>query len=72
MVDNSMISEEELFRWLGPGWKTYEIQKRKKTFREKLKGKPVFSMILLLIVVLGCVFANLVANHDLQDFISGI
>ena len=46
MVDNSMISEEELFQVVGPGWKTYEIQKRKKTFREKLKGKPVFSMIL--------------------------
>ena len=52
MVDNSMISEEELFQVVGPGWKTYEVQKRKKTFREKLKGKPVFSMILLLKVVL--------------------
>lgn len=68
MVDNSMISEEELFQVVGPGWKTYEVQKRKKTFREKLKGKPVFSMILLLIVVLGCVFANLVANHDPSGF----
>ena len=68
MVDNSMISEEELFRVVGSGWKTYEVQKRKKTFREKLKGKPVFSMILLLIVVLGCVFANLVANHDPSGF----
>ena len=58
MVDNSMISEEELFRVVGPGWKTYEIQKRKKTFREKLKGKPVFSMILQIMI--------------LQDFISGI
>ena len=63
-----MISEEELFRVVGSGWKTYEVQKRKITFREKLKGKPVFSMILLLIVVLGCVFANLVANHDPSGF----
>ena len=68
MVDNSMISEEELFRVVGSGWKTYEVQKRKITFREKLKGKPVFSMILLLIVVLGCIFANLVANHDPSGF----
>ena len=68
MVDDRMISEEDLFKVVGPGWKTHEIQKRKKTFREKLKGKPVFSMILLLVVVLGCVFANVVANHDPSGF----
>ena len=72
VVDNSMISEEELFRVVGPGWKTYEIQKKKENIQGKAEGKPVFSMILLLIVVLGCVFANLVANQILQDFISGI
>ena len=31
MVDNSMISEEELFRVVGSGWKTYDVKKRKIT-----------------------------------------
>lgn len=29
MVDNSMISEEELFRVVGSGWKTYEVKKER-------------------------------------------
>ena len=51
MVDNSMISEEELFQVVGPGWKTYEVQKRKITLSEKLNGSPDISLNLLLRVV---------------------
>ena len=68
MVEGRMASEEELFQVVGAGWRTHEIRKRKKTLREKLKGKPVFSMLLLLVVILGCVFANVVANHDPSGF----
>ena len=66
MVADRKLSEAELFQVVGAGWKQHESEKRKKTFRERLKGKPVFSLFLLFLIVLGCVFANVVANHDPQ------
>ena len=68
MVADRKLSEAELFQVVGAGWKQHESEKRKKTFQEKLKGKPVFSMFLLFLIVLGCVFANVVANHDPSSF----
>ena len=68
MVADRKLSEAELFQVVGAGWKQQGSEKRKKTFREKLKGKPVFSMVLLFLIVLGCVFANVVANHDPSGF----
>lgn len=68
MVVDRKLSEAELFQVVGAGWKQQESEKRKKTFQEKLKGKPVFSAFLLFLIVLGCVFANVVANHDPSGF----
>ena len=68
MVVDRKLSEAELFQVVGAGWKQQESEKRKKTFQEKLKRKPVFSMFLLFLIVLGCVFANVVANHDPSGF----
>ena len=68
MVADRKLSEAELFQVVGAGWKQHESEKRKKTFQEKLKGKPVFSAFLLFLIVLGCVFANVVANHDPSSF----
>ena len=45
MVADRKLSEAELFQVVGAGWKQQGSEKRKKTFREKLKGKPVFSMV---------------------------
>ena len=53
MVAARKLSEAELFQVVGAGWKQQESEKRKKTFQEKLKGKPVFSMFLLFLIVLG-------------------
>ena len=68
MVADRKLSEAELFQVVGAGWKQQGSEKRKKTFQEKLKGKPVFSMFLLFLIVFGCVFANVVANHDPSGF----
>lgn len=46
MVADRKLSEAELFQVVGAGWKQHESEKRKKTFQEKLKGKPVFSDML--------------------------
>ncbi len=49
MVADRKLSEAELFQVVGAGWKQQGSEKRKKTFREKLKGEtgifhvPAFS-----------------------------
>ena len=43
---NQTENSAELFAVVGAGYRTYEPPKRKRTFREKLKGKPIFSPIL--------------------------
>ena len=50
MVADRKLLEAELFQVVGAGWKQHESEKRKKTFREKLKGKPVFSAFLLFLI----------------------
>ena len=69
MVADRKLSEAELFQVVGAGWKQHESEKRKKTFQEKLKGKPVFSMFLLFLIVLGCVLLQIMIP---QVFISRI
>ena len=54
-----------------PGGSSKDL-KNEKTFQEKLKGKPVFSMFLLFLIVFGCVFANVVANHDLRFYLQNL
>ena len=68
MADKKLISEEELFRVVGAEWKIHEPQKQKPDLRKKLKGKPVFSLVLLVLIVMGCIFANIMANHDPSGF----
>ena len=72
MVADRKLSEAELFQVVGAGWKQQGSEKRKKTFREKLKGKPVFSMVLLFLIVLGCVLQMLLQIMIPQVFISRI
>ena len=42
--------------------------KNGKNISGKAEGEPVFSAFLLFLIVLGCVFANVVANHDPSGF----
>ena len=65
---NQTDNNTDLFAVVGAGYRIYEPPKRKRTFREKLKGKPIFSAVILLLIVLGCVFAPIFANHDPAGF----
>lgn len=53
---------------VGPNYITYETEAKKISFLQKLKGKPILSIIILSIIVLGCVFAEQVYNHDPTGF----
>ncbi len=52
------------FRVVGAGYRTYEPEKNKRSFSAWLKGKPVFSAVVLTLIILGCIFAPMIANHD--------
>jgi len=61
MVENK---EKDGFVLVGVGYKHHEPQIKKPGLRARLKGKPLLSMVILACVVLSCVFAPLIANHD--------
>ncbi|MDO5411056.1 MAG: ABC transporter permease [Lachnospiraceae bacterium] len=46
----------------------FERKKTKQSFREKIKGKPVISAGIFLIILLGCLFAEVMYNHDPSGF----
>ncbi len=56
------------FRVVGPGWKEHRPVIQKPTLRKRLKGKPIPALILLLLIVMGCVFTDRLANHDPAGF----
>ncbi|MDO4321881.1 MAG: ABC transporter permease [Lachnospiraceae bacterium] len=56
------------FEIVGAGYKVRRPEPRKQTLREKLKGKPVFSLLILAVIVLGCILAPVIANHDPSGF----
>lgn len=56
------------FTLVGAGYRHFEAVKKERTLREKLAGKPIISIIVLSIIVLGCIFAERVENHDPTAF----
>lgn len=56
------------FAIVGVGYRTFEREEKKIRFRDRLKGKPVVSVLILLIIVTGCLFAEHIYNHDPSGF----
>lgn len=67
MVANKEITNKD-FCLVGVGYKKYNPQVQKSTLAQRIKGKPLVSLVLLFIIVLGCVFAPVLANHDPTGF----
>ena len=73
MVENAKINVmdapiDDEFRIVGAGYKEHIPKYKKATFRTKLKGKPIASIIILSFIAFGCIFAGLFANHDPNGF----
>lgn len=65
-ISKGAASEDELFQVVGADYKTQEtLEKKGKGAR---KGFPIFSILLLSAIVLGCLAAPLMANHNPSDF----
>lgn len=56
------------FQLVGKGWKPQPPHPKNRTWRHCISGKPVLSLILLVLVVTGCVFAGQLATHDPSGF----
>lgn len=58
----------EQFVIVGANYKAHIAERRNSSFWYKLRGKPIISIVVLSIIVLGCVFAEQVYNHDPTGF----
>ncbi|HBF37049.1 MAG TPA: ABC transporter permease [Firmicutes bacterium] len=58
----------EQFVIVGANYKIHASEVKKQPFGHGLKGKPILSIIILGIIVLGCIFAEKVYNHDPTGF----
>lgn len=57
-------SNSSKFRIVGSEYRTWEPEVKKEPISKKLKKLPWLSIIVFGIVLFGCIFAPLIANHD--------
>ncbi|BBB89440.1 MAG TPA: ABC transporter permease [Methylomusa anaerophila] len=58
----------EQFVIVGVNYKTHTPERKNSSLGQRLKGKPLVSIVILTIIILGCVFADHVRNHDPTSF----
>ncbi|BAK98443.1 putative oligopeptide ABC transporter permease protein [Oscillibacter valericigenes Sjm18-20] len=67
MVEPLCVRDEQ-FRMVGADYRTHIPQVKRRTLRQELKGKPILSLLVFLVIILGCIFAGKLANHDPSGF----
>ena len=60
--------DADMFKIVGTGYKTHVPKEKKKTAGQKIRELPLASFIVLGVIVFGCIFAPLIANHDPTGF----
>lgn len=61
-------SEDDRFRVVGAGFKEHVHSVKRLTIRQRMKGFPIISLIVLVAIVAGCILAPVLANHDPTGF----
>ena len=61
-------TDSDLFKIVGAGYKKHIPVMKKQTVRQKLKGKPIPSLIVFCAIAFGCIIAPVLANHDPNGF----
>jgi peptide/nickel transport system permease protein len=62
------MDQGSLFEMVGPGFIEHERKVEKRGFFYKLRGKPILASIVFVLIVMGCVFAQFIINHDPSQF----
>lgn len=64
-----MVGENrKQFNIVGANYKIHTPQRKKPSFRQQLQNKPIISIAILAIILLGCIFAEYVRNNDPNNF----
>ena len=63
-----MELEHTEFKIVGTDYKAEEKSVQKQRLVEKLRGKPILSILILILIIGGCLFAEKLYNHDSSDF----
>lgn len=63
-----MELEHTEFKIVGTDYKAEEKSVQKQRVVEKLRGKPILSILILILIIGGCLFAEKFYNHDPSDF----
>lgn len=61
-------AEKNMFRLVGAEYKKVSSPQPKENKTQSLQEKPLASLIILSIIVMGCIFAQVLANHDPTGF----
>lgn len=59
-----MNASSDAFTLVGAGYRTHQPVARKKRGLARLKGKPVLAVVFFSLIAFGCLFAELMINHD--------
>lgn len=59
---------DDLFTIVGENYKVHTPELKKPSLRYRLKGKPIVSGVVLLLIIGGCLFAELIMNHNPSEF----
>lgn len=59
-----MNASSDAFTLVGAGYRTHQPVARKKRGLVRLKGKPVLAVVFFSLIAFGCLFAELMINHD--------
>lgn len=59
---------QDLFQIVGADYQKHEPVLKKTSFLDKIKEKPVLSVVILLLIICGCLFSDVISNHDPTKF----
>ena len=61
---NTKLNDDDLFTIVGAGYQIHTPVLKKPNIWYRLKGKPIASIIILVLIIGGCIFAEMIMNHD--------
>ena len=62
------LNDDDLFTIVGADYQIHTPVLKKPNLWYRLKGKPIVSIIILVLIIGGCIFAELIMNHDASEF----
>ena len=65
---NTKLNDDDLFTIVGAGYQIHTPVLKKPNLWHRLKGKPIASIIILVLIIGGCIFAELIMKLRTVSF----